>query len=156
MEARGAAGGGEVEALVEEGEAEGVALAVEEFDEDGGGVDGEGEFVGMGDVAMPFEGIEHGAAVVDEDLAAEVGFLFELFDIEAVGASVEAVVDVAGGFAGVVLAVVGEFDGESMEGAFVAAGDEAFHYLTGVEVEGFVGGDLGEVHCRELRIKNEE
>ena len=73
---------------------------MEEFDEDGGGVDGEGELVGMGDVAVPFEGIEHGAAVVDKDLAAEVGFLFELFDVEAVGAAVEAVVDVACGSPG--------------------------------------------------------
>ena len=110
MEAAGAAGGLEVDLMAEESEAEGVALTMEEFDEDGGGVDGKGEFVGVVDVAVVRGGEEHGAAVVDENLASEVGFLFELFDIQAVGSTIKMPVNVLCVFAGVVLAVVGEFD----------------------------------------------
>ena len=119
----------------EEREAEGIALAVEEFDQHGGGIGAESELVGLVGVGVALEGEEHGTAAVDEELAAEVGFLFELLDIEAVGAAVEAVVDVACGLAGVVLAIVREFGREAVEGAPVAARDETFDHLAGVEVE---------------------
>lgn len=51
-------------------ETEGVALAVEKFDEHGGGVDGESEFVGVIDIPLSLKGEKHGFGFVDEDLAA--------------------------------------------------------------------------------------
>lgn len=139
----GAGGGGGV---AQEGKTEGIALAMEELNENCGGIDAEGEFVGTVDVAVALEGVEHGGGGIDNELAAQVGLLFELFDIEAVGAPIEAVVDVTGAFAGVVLPIVGELDGEAVKRTFMSASDEAFDDLTGEEVEGTVTGDLGLVH----------
>lgn len=151
----GSAGGLEVDTVREKGESEGVALSMEDFDEDGGGVGGEGDFVGITwatgveprcpigvDIAVSFEGEEHGGGLVDEDLTAEVGFFLVLLDEESVGASIEAPVDVCGGFAGVVVAIVGEFDGKAVQGAAMAARNETLDHLPGKEVEGLVAGDL--------------
>ena len=79
--------------------------------------------------------------MVDDELATEVGLLLELFDVETVGAAEKAPVDVAGAFTGVVLAVVGEFDGEAVERAPVAASNKSLDYLACKEVEGFIAGD---------------
>ena len=129
-------------AFADEREAESVALAVQQLDEYCSCVGAEGELVGAFYVTLSFKWEEHGGAVVDDYLAAEVGLFLELFDVKAVGAPKEAPVDVTGGLAGVVLAVVGELDGESVEGAFMFACDEALDYLACEEVEGFVSGDL--------------
>lgn len=138
----GSAGGLEVDTVREKCESEGVALPMEDFDEDGGGVGGEGDFVGMVDVTVSFEGEEHGGGLVDEDLTAEVGLFLVLLDEEAVGAAIEAPVDVCGGFAGVVVAIVGEFDREAVQGAAMAARNETLDHLPGKEVEGFVARNL--------------
>lgn len=138
----GSAGGLEVDTVREKCESEGVALSMEDFNEDGGGVGGEGDFVGMVDVTVSFEGEEHGGGLVDEDLTAEVGLFLVLLDEEAVGAAIEAPVDVCGGFAGVVVAIIGEFDGKAVQGAAMAACNETLDHLPGEEVEGFVARNL--------------
>lgn len=138
----GSAGGLEVDTVREKCESEGVALSMEDFDEDGGGVGGEGDFVGVVDVTMSFEGEEHGGGLVDEDLTAEVGLFLVLLYEEAVGAAIEAPVDVCGGFAGVVVAIVGEFDREAVQGAAMAACNETLDHLPGEEVEGFVARNM--------------
>ena len=66
----GSAWGVEVNAVGEEREAEGVALAVEQLDEYGGGIDAEGELVWIIYITLSFNGEEHGVAVVDDELAA--------------------------------------------------------------------------------------
>ena len=138
----GSAGGLEVDTVREKCESEGVALSMEDFNEDGGGVGGEGDFVGMVDVTVSFEGEEHGGGLVDEDLTAEVGLFLVVLDEEAGGAAIEAPVDVGGGFAGVVVAIVGEFDREAVQGAAMAACNETLDHLPGKEVEGFVARNL--------------
>ena len=52
-------------------------------------------------------------------------------------------VDVLGALAGVVLAVVGELDGKTVERTFMPAGDKTFHHLTGIKVQRFVAIDMG-------------
>lgn len=133
--AAAAALGLEVYAVADECEAEGVALAHEEFAEGGGGVAGEGELVGVADAALTFDGEEHGAAVVDDELAAEVGLLLEAFDEQLVGAGVELPVDVASGLAEGVLPMLGEFYGEAVKRTSVQAGDKSFDYLACKEVQ---------------------
>ena len=129
-----AAWGLEVDAVIEEREAEGVTLAVEELDEYGGSIDREGEFVWGLDVVVPLEREEHGIAMVEEQLATEVGLFFELFDKESVGASEEAPVNMACVFACVVMSVVGELCGKAVEGAAVTASDESLNDLSCKEI----------------------
>jgi hypothetical protein len=107
---------------------------VEDFNEYGCCVYAKCQLVGMLYLTLSFKREEHGAAMVDDELAAEVGLLLELLDVKAVGAAVETPVDVAGALSGVVLAIVGEFSRKAVEGAPVATGDEAFHDLTCEEV----------------------
>lgn len=119
---------------------------MEYFDEYGGGVDGEGEFVGVFDVVVPFEGEEHGCGLVDEYLTAKIGLFLVLLDEKAVGTSVEAPVDVRCTLARVVVAVVGEFDGESVEWTAVSSCNETLDHLACEEVEGMITGNLFLVH----------
>lgn len=92
----GSAGGLEVDTVREKCESEGVALPMEDFDEDGGGVGGKGKLVGVVDVTMSFEREEHGGGVVNKDLATEVGLFLVLLYEESVCASIEAPVNVGG------------------------------------------------------------
>lgn len=93
---------------------------------------------------------QHRTATVDEDLAPKVGLLFELLHIEAIGATVEAIVDVAGRLARIVLTIVGEFGREPMEGASVSPRDEPFDHLAGVEVESTIASYGIKVQVRVL------
>lgn len=146
MDATGAARGLKVDLLAEEREAEGIALAVQQFYQNGSCVDAKGDFVGVVDIAMPFGGEEHGAALVYYEMAPQVGLFLELFNIEAVGTAIEVPVDVFRTLAGVVLAIVGEFDRETVERTFMPAGDETFHHLAGIKVQRFVTGNLLLIH----------
>ena len=119
---------------------------MQQFDKHGGCVDTEGEFVWMVYLALSFMWKEHGRTLVNEQLAAEVGLLLKLFDVETIGATVEMPVDVTGAFARVILTVVGELDREAMEGTAVPAGDETFNHLTSEEVQGLISGYLTLVH----------
>lgn len=142
MDAIAAAGSLLVDVLTEERKPEGVALPMQQFYQHCSGIDGESELVWMVHISMVLQRKIHRAALVNHQLATQVGLLFELFDVESVGAAKEVPVDVLGAFAGVVLSIVGEFDGEAMEGAFVPAGDEAFYHLAGEKVQRLVAGDL--------------
>jgi hypothetical protein len=82
----------------------------------------------------PF-GVVHAAAGIDHQLAAQVGLFLIALHEELVRAGEELPIDVAGAFAGVVRAVLGEFHAEAVEGAFVQAGQEAFHHLAGMELQ---------------------
>jgi hypothetical protein len=68
----------------------------------------------------------HGAAVIDQQMAAEVGFVLELFEIKAVGTGVETPVQVAGVLAGRVGPVFGELDGETVIRTAMQAAPETF------------------------------
>ena len=127
-----------VDLVGEEGESEGVALAQQQLYQCGGSIDGEGEFVGVLEVALPFDGEEHRRRVVDDQLAAEVGLLLEALHEELVGTTVELPVDIARRFAGIVQPMLGKLNRESVEGTLVQAGDETLHHLAGKEVERFI------------------
>ena len=66
----GSAWGVEVNAVGEECEAEGVALAMQQFHEYGCSVDAECELVWIIYITLSFNGEEHGVAVVDDELTA--------------------------------------------------------------------------------------
>lgn len=134
VETIGTAGGLLFNGVGEECKPECVALSMEYVDEYSGGASGVGEFVRVVDVGMAFDREQHGSAGVNEYLAPEVGFLFKLFDEELVGTGKEPPVDVARAFAIVVLPVVGEFGGETVEGATMAAGNKTLDDLTCKEV----------------------
>lgn len=141
-----AARGLQVDLLAEEGEAKCIALTMEQFNENGSGIDAEGELVWMVYVALAFQGEIHGATLVNQHLATQIGLLLELFDIEAVGTAIEVPIDITGTFAGVILSIVGELDRKTMERTFMPASDESFHYLASEEAKGLVAGDLTLVH----------
>ncbi len=73
----------------------------------------------------------HGFAAVHEQGDADVGVVFELFEVVAVGAGPEFPVDAANVVAGDVFAMLEEFEGLSEAGAAVESGDEAFDDLAG-------------------------
>lgn len=127
-----------VDLVADKGEAEGVALAHKEFDEDGSGIDGEGELVGLLETAMAFEREQHGTAVVDDDMATEVGLFGKAFDKEFVGTAIELPVDVFGRLAGVVEPMFGKLDREAVKRALVETGNKALDNLTGEEIQRFV------------------
>lgn len=154
MEGVGAAGSLMVVVVGEEGEAGGIVLAVEEVDKHSGCVGTESEFVWMGYIILPFDGEEHRGALVDEELAAEVGFFFKLLDIKAVGTAIEAPIDMGGAFAGVVLAIVGKFYRKAVQRTAVAARDKAFHGLPCEEVELAIALGGGGVHKVGTTEKN--
>ena len=115
---------------------------MQQLNEYSSGIDGKGEFVWMLHVALSFDGEKHRSAVVDEELAAQVGLLLELFDIETICAAVEMPVYMTDALAGVVLAIVREFGRKTMERTTVPAGDKSLDYLPCEEVEGFVFVDV--------------
>src|SRR5438270_12284168 len=59
-------------------------------------------------------------------MSLEVGFLFELFDVIAIGFAIGPPVDVADFVARIVLAMLGELDAEAFVRALVNAGEETF------------------------------
>ena len=128
----------QVDVLTEQRESKCVALTVQQLDEDGGGIHRKGHLVGLVGVALPFQREEHRGALVDQQLAAQVGLLFKLLYKKLVGATIEVPIDVARRFARVVLPVVGEFDRETMKRTLMLARDEAFHHLASIKVECFI------------------
>ena len=99
----------------------------------------------------------HGAGHVEQQIGFEVGFLFVLFDVQAVGFGVCLPIEVAQGVARHVGTVLGKFDREAVVRAAVQAGDKAFDHEARNQVEareardGFrveVGG--GFAHARIL------
>ena len=70
VHAAAAAFGLHIDAVAHQGEPEGIALPHKQFAQHRGTVAGKGELVGLADVALPFDGEQHGAAVVHHELAA--------------------------------------------------------------------------------------
>ncbi len=135
--------------VVEGDKADGVALFLEEEGEggcEGGGVGG----LGVADGAEV-----HGAAAVEDEMAAEVGFVLELLDVGAVGAGEDTPVDVAWIVAVGVLAVLGELDGEAVIGGAMDAGPEALDdgacaQLEAADGHECAGVDVGRVQGKEM------
>ena len=71
--------------------------------------------------------------MIDEEEAAEIGFVFEFLDVVAVGAADEAPIDETGVVAGGVLAIFREFNGEPVKWAAMKAVPESFHNDAGAE-----------------------
>src|ERR1019366_4607921 len=69
--------------------------------------------------------VRHAAAGIDEKVGVEIGFLFVLLDVVAVGLAEDAPVNVANLVAGVILAMLGELDTEALVGTFMHAAQEA-------------------------------
>ena len=84
MDTAGPAGGLLLDAVGQQSQAESVALAMQQFDEHSRSIYCKGQLVGMFGVGMSFEWKVHRAAMVDDQLATEVCFLFELFDIQTI------------------------------------------------------------------------
>ena len=72
----------------------------------------------------------HAGALVDDQLAAEVGLLLVAFHEELLRATIQFPVDMTNRLARVVEPVFGELHGKPMERTLVEARDEAFHNLS--------------------------
>lgn len=92
----------------------------------------------MLETAMSVQREIHRRGVVDEQLAAEVGFLLEALDKEFVGTRVQFPVDAAGRLARVVQTVFRKFDRKAVERTLMQARDKSLDHLMGKEVEGLV------------------
>ena len=127
--------------FVEEVQSDGIALAAHQLHERGSGIHAEKQLVGMFKVDLVAHGKAHAGALVDDQLAAEVGLFLVAFHEELLGAAVEFPVDMTNRLARVVEPVFGKLHGKPMERAFVEAGDEAFHDLPCQKLE---APELGE------------
>lgn len=78
---------------------------------------------------------QHRRRGVDNQLAAQVGFLFVLLYKKLVGSRIEFPVDVLGRFALVVEAVLGKFHRKAMKRAAVQTGNKAFYHFAGNQPE---------------------
>ena len=95
--------------LIESDQAHGVLLAGHQVAQGGSQTDGIFQF------GQPGAGGEvHRAALVDQQMAGEIGFGPVLADVELVGAGPGVVVDQAGIVAGDVFAMLGELDREAV------------------------------------------
>ena len=122
----------------------------------GGGIDGKCQFVGVIHIPLILDGIEHGGALVYQQLAAQIGLFLKLLDEEFVGAGIESPVQVACALACVVLPIVGEFSREPVERTPVTACDKTLDHLPCKEVEGLVAGNLALVHDSFWGVKGIE
>ena len=72
----------------------------------------------------------HTRALVDDQLAAQVGFFLVAFHEELLGASVQFPVDMTNRLTRVIESVFGKLHGKPVERTFVKARDEALHNLS--------------------------
>ena len=72
----------------------------------------------------------HAGTFVDDNLAAQVGFLFVAFHEEFLGAAIEFPVDMTNRLTRVVESVFGELHGKPVERTLVEACDKPFHNLS--------------------------
>ena len=105
--------------LVKQVQTHGIALAAHQLHERGGGIDGEKEFVGMLEIDLLPHGEAHARALVDDQLAAQVGLLLVTFDEEFLRATIEFPIDMADGLARVIKAMFGELNRKAVEGTLV-------------------------------------
>src|ERR1019366_9818912 len=83
-----------------------------------------GQILGILELAYRRAMIRHAAGRIDEQMGVEIGFFLMFLDVVAIGLAEGAPVDVANFVAGVILLMLGEFDAESLVGAFVYAAEE--------------------------------
>src|SRR5216684_5156418 len=93
-------------AIVEADQSHGVALAVQEPGQRGG------ECAHIVRLGIIERAIMHRAALVHEQVAAEIGLVLESLEVVAVRARIQTPIQIARVIAWRVLAVFGEFDGE--------------------------------------------
>ena len=105
--------------FVKQVQTHGIALAAHQLHERGSGIDGEKEFVGMLKVDLLSHGEAHARALVDDQLAAQVGLLLVAFDEELLGAAIEFPVDMTDGLACIIKAMFGKLNRKTMEGTLV-------------------------------------
>ena len=105
--------------FVEEAQAEGVALFLQQVHQGRCRQGRKAQLVDVGLARIGGFGEIHGRRGVDHDLTAQVGFFLVSLGKQLVGTGVDLPVDIAGRFAGIVEAVFGEFDGKSVERALV-------------------------------------
>ena len=108
---------------VEGDEAHAVALLEHEIGERGGETDG---VVGLRRAARTR--VAHGAAEVEQERGAEVGFLLVFADVVAVGFSEDLPVESADFIALHILPVLGELDAEALVRRLVQAGEKALDH----------------------------
>ena len=105
--------------IVKQVQTHGIALATHQLHERGSGINGEKEFVGMLEVNLLSHGEAHARALVNDQLAAQIGLLLVAFHEELLRAAIEFPVDMADGFTRVVEAMFGELNRKTMEGTLV-------------------------------------
>ncbi len=115
--------------VIEGDETDGIALLMEEVGEGGG------EGGGVAGLVVVEGAVLHGAGTIEEQVAAEVGFVLELLDVMAVGPGEDPPVEMARVIAGCVLAILGELDGEAVVRAAMEAGPETLDDGAGAEFE---------------------
>lgn len=82
------------------------------------------------------DGLEgHRPALVDDEVAAEVGFVLEFLDVVAIAPPEDAPVQITRIIAGDVLSVLGELDGKTVVGTAMEAGPESFDDDAGAELK---------------------
>lgn len=89
-------------------------------------------------------GVVHGGRSIEQDVSAQVGFVFELLDVVAIAFGKEFPVDVADLIAGRVFFVFGEFDALAVVWALVESCEGSFDIAQGFERDRReLGEDLG-------------
>src|SRR5205085_4053522 len=96
---------------------------------------GGGRGAGVIDLGVGDGAVAHGPTQIDQQVAAEVGFVLETLDVIAVAAGEELPVKVARVVAGGVLAILAELDGETMVRAAMKSRKEPLHNDLGAELQ---------------------
>src|SRR6266404_9318278 len=81
--------------------------------------------------------VAHRAAVIDQEVAAQIGLILEFFDVKPIAAGVEAPIEVAQVVARTVLTILGELDGKAVVGAAVQSVPETFNNHFGAQLKVF-------------------
>jgi len=115
--------------FVEGEQAHSVALLMQKVGERGG------EGVGVLRFGPAKRAVIHRAAVVHEQVAAEVGFVLEFLDVVTVAAREEPPVEIARIVTGRILAILGELDGEPVIRTAMNAMPESLDHDAGAEFE---------------------
>lgn len=145
-EVRGLAFGWEkVLLLAIEGEkSDGIALAQQEVGKGKGERSGVVVFGGSAFAVFGMLGVVHGSRGIEQDVSAQVGFVFKLLDVVAITFGKEFPVDMADLVAGGVLFVFGEFDALAVVRALVESCEGSFDIAQGFEGDGReFGEDVG-------------
>jgi len=106
-----------------------------------------GQCAGKNFGALKFRGPGAGAAIfhrsagVAHDVEAYVRLQHVALDAEPIATSVEPPIEVAEVVAGLIIAIVAEFDAETMKWTVVEAAEKTFHDVTRLEVEPFQSGE---------------